>query len=35
MGWIELCDEKSLNDEDLVGFDYQDIMITKGKIINS
>jgi hypothetical protein len=24
MGWIELCDEKSLNDEDLVGFDYQD-----------
>jgi 3-phenylpropionate/trans-cinnamate dioxygenase ferredoxin component len=31
MEWIKVCDEKSLNDGDLVGFDYQDNIDNKKK----
>ena len=31
MEWIKVCDEKSLNDGDLIGFDYQDNIDNKKK----
>jgi nitrite reductase/ring-hydroxylating ferredoxin subunit len=31
MEWIKVCEEKSLNDGDLVGFDYQDNIDNKKK----
>ena len=31
MEWIKVCDEKSLNDGDLIGFDYQDNNDNKNK----